>query len=88
MAQFTDEGQETQVQPAQINTGYPRQCARCQQEVVDTPVGRDGDGQDEDDRKAQSNGRVDFLRTREEGTHAQEVGQQDVFNKDCLNGDA
>ena len=81
-----DKVQEAQVQVAQIDAGNPVQSPFPQQEVVDGPVGGQGDRQDEDDRKAQPDGGVDLLRTGEEGAHAQEVGQQDVFNKDCLNG--
>ena len=76
-----DETQEAQVDMGELGTD-PCQGAVGEQVFVDQKVNRYGDQQHKGDRHAQSEAGLYGLRNRQIGTHAQEIGEYHIVDKD------
>ncbi|MNQ76733.1 hypothetical protein D3C85_915810 [compost metagenome] len=75
---------DDEIEKAQVK--LPEEGAvRAQYMAVDQVVEGNGDHHDHQHRHAKTEGGVDVLRHREEGTHAEKEGQGQVFHKDRLN---
>ncbi len=75
---------DDEIEKAQIKLAE-KGALRAQDMAIDQVVEGDGDHHDHQHRQAKAEGGVDVLGNGQEGAHAKEEGQRQVFHKDRLN---